>query len=205
MTEQQSGAFEEMVRPIAALSPERVRESKGTGLKRKIAVDFADPRDLASPYKMTVSGEGYDAAKTDGTRAWADVSPLGVDTGFLAGLMQDSSLLRDGDPSVAPRTQDYCFPVTFTEEMDKRIVPPPGFRLKWPPALPWREIGPLSLSRSVKVQGDGSVLLSFRLVSTRRCYSVSEARTIAQEIHSLNTSRDATVRVEFFRDKEPRP
>src|SRR5258706_579445 len=142
MAEQESGAFEEMIRPIAALSPEQVRESKGTGLKRKINVNFADPRDLASPYRMSVSGEGYDAAKTDGTRAWADVSPLGVDTGFLSGLMQDPSLLRDSDASGVARSQDYCFPVTFTEEMDKRIVPPEGFRLRWPPALPWKEIGP---------------------------------------------------------------
>jgi len=198
MKEDETGAFEELIRPIAALSPEHVREQKATGLKRKIAVEVGDPHDLASPFKMSVYGEGYDAAKTDGKRAWADVSPLGVDTGFLAGLGQDASLLREPDESTGPmRTEDYCFPVTFTEEMEKHIVPPPGYRLEWPPALPWRQIGPLTLARSAKLESDGSVRLSYRLVSTKRCYTVQEARTIAQEIHQLSTSRDATVRIEF--------
>ena len=56
-----------------------------------------------------------------------------------------------------------------------------------------------SVTRSAKVEADGAVRLSYRLVSTKRCYSVAEARTIAQEVHQLSTSRDATVRIEFTR------
>jgi len=200
MKEDETGAFEELIRPIAAMSPEQVREQKATGLKRKINVEVGDPHDLASPFKMSVYGEGYDASRTDSKRAWADVSPLGVDTGFLAALAQDASLLREPSELLGPaRTEDYCFPVTFTEEMEKRIVPPPGYRLEWPPALPWRQIGPLTLSRTAKLDSDGAVRLSYRLVSTKRCYTVQEARTIAQEIHQLSTSRDATVRIEFVK------
>jgi hypothetical protein len=196
MKEEETGAFEELMRPIAALNPEHVREQKSGGLRRKVSVELAEPRDLTSPYKMSVYGEGYDAARTEGARAWADVSPLGVDPGFLSPIAQDGSLLRE--PSAVPqRTQDYCLPVLFTEEMDKHIIPPPGYHLNWPPALPWREIGPLTLERSVHVQADGSVLLSYRLVSNKYCYTPQEARAIAQEIHTLSTSRDATIRVEF--------
>ena len=201
MKEEETGAFEELMRPAAALNPERVREQKIGGLRHKISVELAEPRDLASPYKTSVYGEGYDAARTEGPRAWADVSPLGVDTGFLSAIAQDGSLLRDLSES-APRTQDYCLPVLFTEEMEKHIIPPPGYHLNWPPAMPWREIGPLTLERSVKVQADGSVQLNYRLVSGKYCYTPQEARTMAQEIHTLSTSRDATIRVEFFRDEK---
>ncbi len=196
--EEETGAFEEISRPAVALNPEHVREQKIAGLRRKVRVDLAEPRDLASPYKMSVSGEGYDATRTEGDRAWADVSPLGVDMGFLAPIAQDGSLLLDATEA-APRSQDYCLPVLFIEEMEKRIIPPPGYRLNWPPALPWREIGPLTLERSVRVLDDGSVKLNFRLVSTKYCYTPQEARTIAQEVHTLSTSRDATVRVEFLK------
>jgi transglutaminase-like putative cysteine protease len=198
LKEEETGAFEELMRPIAALNPERVREQKTGGLRRKVNVELGDPRDLGSPYRMSVYGEGYDAARTEGPRAWADVSPLGVDTGFLSAIAQDTSLLREPSES-AQRTQDYCFPVVFTEEMEKHVIPPPGYRLNWPPAMPWHEIGPLTLERSVHVQPDGSVILNYRLVSNKKCYTPQEARTIAQEIHTLLTSRDATIRIEFFK------
>jgi len=123
---------------------------------------------------------------------------LGVDSGFLSSLAQDNSLLRqDNGSSAGVRTQDYCAPVMFTEETEKRIIPPPGFKLRWPPALPWKELGPLTLARSAKVAGDGSVVLTYRLVSSKTCYTVDEARAIAQELRRLSTSRDATVRIEF--------
>jgi hypothetical protein len=201
MKEEETGAFEELMRPIAALNPEHVREQKSGGLRRNVSVELAEPRDLASPYKMSVVGDGYDATRTEGPRSWADVSPLGVDPGFLSPIAQDNSLLREPSASV-PRTQDYCLPVLFTEEMEKHIIPPPGYHLTWPPALPWREIGPLTLERSVHVQTDGSVKLVYRLVSNKYCYTPQEARAIAQEIHTLSTSRDATIRVEFVRGSE---
>jgi len=70
------------------------------------------------------------------------VSPLGVDSGFFGALGQDATLLRDPGESFNPsaRTSDYCFPVMFTEEMEKHIIPPPGFHLDARPALPWRPI-----------------------------------------------------------------
>ena len=135
MHEEETGAFEELIRPVAAMNPEHVREQKIAGLRRNLRVELGDPRNLASPYRMSVSGDGYDAARTEGARAWADVSPLGVDTGFLAAIAQDGSLLREPSES-AQRTQDYCLPVLFTEEMEKRVMPPPGYHLTWPPALP---------------------------------------------------------------------
>jgi hypothetical protein len=196
--EEETGAFEELIRPIAAMNPEHLTEQKAGGLRRNVKVKLEEPRNLASPYKMSVAGEGYDAARTEGARAWADVSPLGVDPGFLTPIAQEGSLLRD--PADSTRTLDYCVPVLFTEEMEKHIIPPPGYHLNWPPALPWHEIGPLTLERSVRKLADGSVQLNYRLVSNKYCYTPQEARAIAQEIHTLSTSRDATVRIEFLRD-----
>jgi hypothetical protein len=202
--EEETGAFEELIRPIAAMNPEHVREQRIAGLRRNVKVDLEEPHDLASPYRMEVSGDGYDAARTDGERAWADVSPLGVDPGFLTPIAQDGSLLREASEQSREqtRTLDYCVPVLFTEEMEKHIIPPPGYHLPWPPALPWRAIGPLTLERSVRKLADGSVQLNYRLVSTKYCYTPQEARAIAQEIHTLSTSRDATVRIEFVRDEK---
>jgi len=71
MKESERGAFEELLRPMAAMSPEHVREQKASSLRRKINVNVADPHDLTSPFKLSVSGEGYDASKTDGAHAWS--------------------------------------------------------------------------------------------------------------------------------------
>jgi len=114
-----------------------VREQKASSLRRKINVNVADPHDLTSPFKLSVSGEGYDASKTDGAHAWVDVSPLGVDSGFFGALGQDATLLRDPGESFNPsaRTSDYCFPCVHRRD-GKAHHPPTRIHLDAAPRYP---------------------------------------------------------------------
>jgi tetratricopeptide (TPR) repeat protein len=90
-------------------------------------------------------------------------------------------LLDPRAPDQPDRTFDYYAYPPFSEMSRFHVTLPPGFHFGELPQLTDIAIGPLTLSPSVKLQTDGSLVMAYALTSPKTRYSPQEGAAIRRD------------------------
>jgi hypothetical protein len=169
------------------------RELKAKG---DIQFDSGPPDGLGRSFSwgMTVEGYGY-AGSQDGV-LFAETSPMGANIGSLEAMAAAALPQRDG-PAASERTEDYFLSCAFLSERRTHIIAPPGYRVERLPTIANVNLGPVTLTRTISLEKDGSVTVLQRVESPRRRYTPAEAKTIASGLRGVTSAPN--IRIEFVR------
>ena len=199
------GVMEDLMRGVALQLmqlPEQQRKDalrKGSPGAGKIeSLDFGNPKDLTQPSRITVKMEGSGAVvneKSASTLLPPNISRPAQLQG-LAALVNAQEQAKDGEK----RTEDYYLPDAFVAEERWHVMPPPGFKLKQLPKFEEAPAGSLTLRRTAMEEPDGSVLLTYRLESLKRSYSVAEAKLLVEGWKKVDGQ--TVLRLEFMPEGE---
>jgi tetratricopeptide (TPR) repeat protein len=165
-------------------------------MERVTKYDVGEPKHLLAPCKLQITGEGYsDSHLTDeggfiGVPGPATLNFLGFSGLFRAIKNNDIS-----DDQQLIRKEDYFLPPPFTQELRYHIVPPAGYRVKEPAGTGSVSLGPLSFSIAAKQESDGSLRLTYTLVSPRARYKPQEIVAFVRDFQKLPRERSISIQL----------
>ncbi len=200
------GAFADLLRPIAqaASSTDGVEKENAqtqlvrlAGAQRVTKIDPGQPGKLLLPCRIQTFAEGYPASHVSDEEGFIDLAGQ-VSTNFrrLAAALRiadENSGTMAGSP---PRKFDYYVPPAFTEESKYHIVPPLGYRFKQAPNITGFTVGPLAFSATTKLEADGSLRITYGLVSPKGRYTSQDVAAMRRDVSKI-TGRTA-LRLVFF-------
>jgi len=150
-----SGAMELFQRNSRLYSDERKsRESLESYFKNYYVsesvptVGWSDPRDLAKPYCMTVSGDAIGKAQTG-----YNAAEVTLHLNNLPSFLPDDLL----DEKAKPRTQPFRYSVPFAYRLTSVVIPPAGFQARVVPPPIRVEDGDFVFASEWEAQADGSL------------------------------------------------
>ena len=194
------GAQAEYMRALFANDTLRnlLRNRAAAELKARGDVQFSSsaPDDVEHVFSSMLMVEGYGYAGSQDGVLFADISPVGGDTGFLAALA-DAAFPQSGGPVTADRIEDFLLPSAYVSERKTYIHVPPGFHPARLPGLSTIQLGPVTLVRKISEEQDGSVTIVRRVESPKRRYTAAEGRAIALALRKALSAPN--VHLEFSR------
>ena len=195
-----TGGYDAVIRRQAAETEKKTyRESMENYAKQVYGAealkDFAitDPRDLSTPFRMTIEMTNAERGQTGDIDAAAAVVPSGLlDLLPWALRAPDPEDDETGKPK-KPRTRDFVVAMPYVKEFQYRIVPPPGFAARTLPESETRALGTASLTTKYEVASDGAVLATLRFDSGKRRLTPAEMEATRKAVNALDESNAVIV------------
>ncbi|HTP58277.1 MAG TPA: hypothetical protein VMM82_05125, partial [Spirochaetia bacterium] len=151
----------------------------------------SDPRSMNVPFSMTLEAGGSKEGNTDDSSAIVYVRGGGL-VDFLPGLITR----KDAVGSTFERKASLRLWEPFVADFVYHIIPPPGYRAA---ALPPNEtipLGPISLTKTFKLESDGSVTATLHLDCLRRVFTADEAIAMHKAVRAFNDGQASVVSFE---------
>ncbi|HEX9732151.1 MAG TPA: DUF3857 domain-containing protein [Thermoanaerobaculia bacterium] len=153
-----------------------------------VAWEHSDPRDLSQPFELRLEAKKVGVAFTDLSHATVRLAPDALLNELPKLVLEDENdETASEDAGIAAKTRqaDLVLPIPYTAEHQYRIVPPNGYRPVSLPEEEDRRLGPATLSRQVRQEEDGTVLVSFRFDTGKRRLLPAEMKALREGAQDL--------------------
>ena len=156
------------------------------------SVDTTDPRDLAKPFKLTITVSEAARGTTADVDAVVAVFPQNLMTNLpydLRNASDDDAKNEEKDESAKKpkkRTRDFVFPNPYVKEWRYRVIPPPGFIARTLPPNDTKKIGTMSITSELATEPGGAITATFRFDSGKRRITAAEYEETRKAVAAFN-------------------
>ena len=151
----------------------------------------SDPRAMDIPFTLTLQASDSKEGNTDDSSA-----QVYVRGGGLVDFLPD--LITRKDPAGTPFSRKNSLRLwqPFVCEYVYHVIAPPGYRATALPPDETVPLGPISLTKTFKLNADGSVTATLRLDCTRRLFSADEASAMHTAVRAFSEGQASVVSFE---------
>jgi len=190
-----TGGYDGVIRRYAAETEKKnYRESMEDYAKTSYGAESlknvatTDPRDLSTPFRLTLEIEKAERGQTGDIDSAAAIVPSGLLDQLPWALRTADDKEKDESKPKKARTRDFVVAMPYVKEFHYRIVPPPGFAARTLPESETRELGTASLATKYEVAPDGAVLATLRFDSGKRRLTPAEMEATRKAVSALGES-----------------
>ena len=151
----------------------------------------SDPRAMNVPFTMTIEAAGSKEGTTDDSSAIVYVRGGGL-VDFLPGLITR----KDAVGSTFQRKTSLRLWEPFVADFIYHVIAPPGYRAAALPPDETIPLGPIALTKTFKLESDGSVTATLHLDSVKRLFTADEATAMHKAVRAFNEGQASVVSFE---------
>ncbi len=189
------GGWDSVIRQYAATTEKKdYRESMEGYAKRVYGaeslknVTTTNPRDLDTPFRITLDIEKVERGQTGDLDAAAAIFPSGLVDSLPWALREPDDKEEETKKPKKPRTRDFVVSMPYVKEFIYRIVPPQGFTARPLPESETRQLGTASLATKYEIAPDGAVVATLRFDSGKRRLTPAEMEATRKAVSAVAES-----------------